>query len=273
MKGEEGDMMMNLIEGIYDSLTKSEKKVANYILENPEDVIHHSIVELSKIVGVGESTVHRFVRKLGYDGYQKFKIALARELSSLERESSGDPLHEIVNEIEEVAKSVKTLVKKEDIMKAVDMILNARKVIFFGVGLSGITAHYGSAKFSMLGIPSFYYNDPHMQVVVAVNLSPDDLVISISHSGNIRDTVKSTSVAKDVEAKIVVITSGINSPLSKLGDVVLYTKTIQKDIHYFMRGNIGETIMVEILFRMTLSKIKDDRNFSKVKEVLKPKRY
>ncbi len=263
--------MIEIVKGVLESLPRSERKVAEYVLENPEDVIHHSITELSKVVGVGEATISRFVRRLGFEGFQSFKIELAKELSRRSMRVGEDPMEDLIGELESIVSSMRTLVKKEDLDRAVDMIRSSDRVIFFGVGLSGVTAHYGSVKFSMLRIPSFYYNDPHLQVVVAVNLSPKDVVISISHTGNIRDTVKSTKVAKDVGAKVIVITSGIDSPLSKLGDVVLYTKVPERDIHYFMRGNIGEMVMVEILFRLLLSKMKDD--FSDVKEVLKPKRY
>ncbi len=266
--------MREIIEGIYESLPRSERKVADYILENPEDAIHHSITELAGIIRVGEATIHRFVKRLGFDGFQSFKIELARELSEKDL-SSGDPLDELVEELESVVSSVKKLVPRENIEKAVDMIVESERIIFFGVGLSGVTAHYGSVKFSMLRLPSFYYNDPHLQVVVAVNLTPRDLLISVSHTWNIIDTVKSTRVAKDVGAKTIVITSGIGSPLSKLGDVVLYTKIPKSNIHYFMRGNIGEMVMVEVLFRLTLSRLEKMKkgDFSDVSEVLKPKRY
>ena len=269
--------MIERIEGIYNKLTKTEKKIADYILERPEDVIHYSISEFAKIVDVGEATVHRLVKKLGYEGFQKFKIELAKEVSQMEITSAEeDPLNELVAELDYMVKSIKSLVKKEELCKAVDFIVNANKLVFFGVGLSGVTAHYGSVKFSMLNIPSFYYNDPHLQVIVGVNLTPKDVVIAISHTGNIRDTVKSTSVAKEVGAKTIVITSGINSPLSEFGDVVLYTKQpFKKNVYYFMRGNIGELVMVEILFRMTLSRISSEKteDFSRMLDVLKPKRY
>lgn len=268
--------MIERIEGIYDRLTKAEKKIADYILERPEDVIHYSISEFAKIVGVGEATVHRLVKKIGFEGFQKFKIELAKEVSRMEITFVEDPLDELVSELDYMVKSVRSLVKREELCKAVDFIVNANKIVFFGVGLSGVTANYGSVKFSMLNIPSFYYNDPHLQVIVGVNLTPKDVVVAISHTGNIRDTVKSTSVAKDVGAKTIVITSGINSPLSELGDVVLYTKSpFKKDIYYFMRGNIGELVMVEILFRMTLSRIASEKkeDFSKMSDVLRPKRF
>ncbi len=127
----------------------------------------------------------------------------------------------------------------------------------------------------MLRIPSFHYNDPHLQVVVAANLTPRDSVIAISHSGNIRDTVKSAKVAKDVGAKIIVITSGVGSELSKVGDIVLYSGSPGRKMYDFMRGNVGEIVMVELLFRIALNRVleKSKDHFEEVSRILKPKRY
>ena len=269
-------MILEKLKMSFQSLPPSEKKVADYILSSPEDVIHHSITELSEIVGVGEATVYRLVRRLGFEGFQSFKIELARELSREEVTGEAEePLKSLISEIEDVIDTMKKMSSYEDFERAVDMIISSDRVIFFGVGLAGVVAQYGSVKFSMLRIPSFYYNDPHLQVVVASSLSEKDTVVSISHSGNIRDTVKSTKIAKDVGAKTVVITSGVNSPLSKVGDVVLYSGPPGRKMYDFMRGSVGEVVVVELLFRITLSRVLEERKekFEEISRILKPKRY
>jgi RpiR family carbohydrate utilization transcriptional regulator len=267
-------MILKKLDMMHSSLSKSEKKVADYILSRPEDVIHHSITELAEIVGVGEATVYRLVRKLGFDGFQRFKIELARQLSREEVTEEG-PLQSIVSEIEDVIKTLKKISNYEDFAKAVDYIVESDRVVFFGVGLSGVVAQYGGIKLSMLRIPAFYYNDPHLQVVVAANLTEKDTVIAISHSGNIRDTVKSAKVAKDVRAKVIVITAGMDSPLSKIGDIVLYSGSQGRKMYDFMRGNVGEIVVVELLFRMTLQRVFEERkeHFEEVSRILRPKKY
>ncbi len=267
-------MILEKLESICQLLSKSEKKVAEYVLERPEDVIHHSITELASIVGVGEATIYRLGRKMGFDGFQRFKIELARELSN---EKTGDegPLQSLISEIEDVINAMKKLMSYEDLQKAVDVVLDSDHVVFFGVGLSGVAAEYGSVKFSMLRIPAFHYNDPHLQVVVAANLTPKDSVIAISHSGNIRDTVKSAKVAKDVGARIIVITSSVGSELSKVGDIVLYSGSPGRKMYDFMRGNVGEIVMVELLFRIALNRVleKSKDHFEEVSRILRPKHY
>jgi RpiR family carbohydrate utilization transcriptional regulator len=87
--------------------------------------------------------------------------------------------------------------------------------------------------------------------------------------------VKSTKVAKDVGARTIVITAGMDSPLSKIGDVVLYSGSQGRKMYDFMRGDVGEIVVVELLFRMTLKRVFEERkeHFEEISRILKPKRY
>lgn len=81
------------IRDIFSTLKGAEKKVAEYILKNPKDIIHFSITELSDAVGCGEATIIRLCKKLGYKGYQELKIKIASEVVS--------PIEDIHEEIKE----------------------------------------------------------------------------------------------------------------------------------------------------------------------------
>jgi DNA-binding MurR/RpiR family transcriptional regulator len=186
-----------------------------------------------------------------------------------------ETLDEYVEEIKSLAERMKTTLKKDDLQKAADWIVQSQKTIFFGVGLSSVVAEYGSLLLSLLGFSSFCYNDPHVQVIVATGLCEKDLVISVSHSGNIRDTVKSTQVARDVGARTVAVTAGINSPLSSVVDIALYSPVARFEKYEFLRGNLGEMAVLEILFKMVLKKIYGEKesHLNDLSEVLKPKMY
>src|SRR5699024_12184557 len=86
--------VLAIISSYFPSLTKSEQKVAQYVLANPDDIEATSIQELAKKVSVGESTIIRFVRKIGYSGYQEFKLALVKsqfyETSDDSADTAGD---------------------------------------------------------------------------------------------------------------------------------------------------------------------------------------
>lgn len=270
-------MILNNLLGIYDRLSEAEKRVASYIIERPDDVIHYSITEFARIVGVSETTIYRLVRKMKFDGYQSFKIELTKQTSGARTfpVNAKDVFDEYIDQMKSLIERLATTLKKEDLQKVAGWVVESEKTIFFGVGLSAVAAEYGSLLLSLLGLPSFYYNDPHAQVIVATGLSSKDLVISVSHSGNIRDTVKSTQVAKDVGAKTVAITAGVNSPLASVADAVLYSPVARFEKHEFLRGNLGELAVVEILFQVILKKIYAEKEeyLEGLSQVLKPKRY
>lgn len=270
-------MILNHLLGIYDRLSEAEKKVASYILERPDDVIHYSITEFARIIGVSETTIHRLIKKMKFDGYQSFKIELTKQISGARSVpiTAKDAFDEYVGHLRSLIDRLTNTLKKEDLQKAAEWVVLSEKTIFFGVGLSAVAAEYGSLLLSLLGLPSFYYNDPHTQVIVATGLDKKDLVISVSHSGNIRDTVKSTQVAKDVGAKTVAVTAGINSPLASVADLVLYSPVARFEKHEFLRGNLGEFAVIEILFQMILKKIYAEKEeyLDDLSQVLKPKRY
>ncbi|WP_082021611.1 MurR/RpiR family transcriptional regulator [Thermotoga caldifontis] len=270
-------MILESLLSMYNRLSEAEKKVASYILERPDDVIHYSITEFARIVGVSETTIYRLVRKLKFDGYQSFKIELIRQTSGAKvyPKEGGDAFDEYLDQMRSFLERLPGTLKKDDVEKVADLVLQSQKTIFFGVGLSAVAAEYGSLLLSLLGFASFYYNDPHAQVIVATSLCEKDLVISISHSGNIRDTVKSTQVAKDVGARTVAITAGIGSPLASTAEIVLYSPATSFEKYEFLRGNLGELVVVEILFRTILKKIYSQKEeyLNGLSEVLRPKRY
>lgn len=270
-------MVLDRLTSIYDSLSPAEKKVARYILEKPDDVIHYSITEFSNIVGVSEATIHRLVRKLSFDGYQVFKISLTRETTSVHGVVGAEknPLDDYVDEMTKTLSKLKGTLKPEDVSLAVEKILGSKRVVFFGVGLSAVPAQYGALLLSLLGFPAFSYSDPHTQVIVATSSTDEDVVISVSHSGNIRDIVKSTQVAKDVGAFTIAITAGVDSPITKTADLVLYSPVTRFEKYEFLRGNIGELAVIEILFRSILGAVYDSKesHLQEVSKVLKPKKY
>ena len=260
------------ILNIYARFSPAERKVADYILEKPDDVIHYSITEFAKIVGVSETTVHRVIKKLDFGGYQIFKITLARELSGIEETIEK---HDFIDEQIEILKRLKETLDKKSLEKAVNWILSARRLLFFGVGLSGIVSEYASLKFAFLGFHTFFSNDPHVQVIEAVNLTNEDLVISISHTGNIRDTVKSTQVAKDMGAKTIAITTNKNSELAKIAHLTLQSPPVRYEVYEFLRENIGEIAVVDVLFKETFRRIYQERkkHFENLRDVFKPKKF
>jgi len=218
------------IRSITEALTKAERKVAEYILSNPEQVIHLSITELAESAGSAEATIFRLCKKIGFKGYQRFKIALAGDLytpseSVYKEVDSGDSLNvvakKVFQSINEGLQDTLKIIDESALEQAVHLISNARRIYAYGSGGSAVIANDIEHRFMRFGIPVRAYADAHMQISSAALLEPEDVIIAVSHTGSNRDLLDSVHMAKESGAKIIAITSHMKSPLSKIVHVSL----------------------------------------------------
>lgn len=256
---------LNLLKSIYPSLSKKEKRVAEFILENAQKTIYLSITELSDVCKAGEATIIRLAQKLGYSGYQELKLALARDLVSpdldlLEDVRPEDDLSTLVQKVR--ARNIKAIndttniLDLESLSKAIDFIVNARKVEFYGVGASGFTALDAKYKFLRIGVLCDAFTDPHLQAMSAACLTHEDVAVGISHSGTTRDTIESLKVAKNTGAKTICITNFMRAPITEVADVVLLTSSPETPLTSgAIRSKIAQLHVIDLLFTGVAMKI------------------
>lgn len=219
-----------MISSIYSSLTKAEKKVADAVQNNPEEAVMATVTDLSEQAGVGETSVIRFCRKLGYRGFHEFKLSIAQDLvnrplvSNVEIEDEDDMLtiaRKVTMKHEMLLKNTLDLMNVDNLKQAVDAMLSADKIYIYGVGSSGITAldlHY---RLMRLGMNVEAHRDSHIIAMSAALLKKGDLVFGISTSGSTRDLVDPVRQAKKNGAGIVCLTSHLRSPIATHADTVL----------------------------------------------------
>ena len=218
------------LRSIFPSLKQAEARVAAWILENPQEIIHLSITELADQCGVAEATIVRLSKKLGYNGFQDLKIALARDLveplKSIHEEVSADddlPIvaHKVFESARQSLADTLKILPLHEVDRALKAMLRARKIDFYGSGSSGFVALDAHHKFFKTGLVSAAYNDPHMAIISASLLTPEDVAVGISHSGSTKDTIESLKAAKAVGATTICITSYMKSPITKVADINL----------------------------------------------------
>src|SRR5690625_1322183 len=219
---------LSYIRSVYSYLTKSEKKVADIVLEDKEKVIYYTLTDLSERANVGETTVLRFCRHVGFDGYQKFKLALAQDIvntSEPEKEDMNEKslVERITMKNKDSLEECNQVVKQEDIEQVSNMLIKARKVALFGVGTSGFSAKIAMYRFLRIGLPVEAYTDSHLISLNALQLQPDDVACFLTVSGSTVDIVEASQFVKKTGAKIVCITGHIKSPVTKNADKVLIT--------------------------------------------------
>jgi len=249
---------LGLIRSYYPSFTRTEKRIADFILNNSKDVIYMSVTELAEKCGVGEGTVVRFARDIGFSGYQELKLTLSRDLVNpfenvLEDASVRDSLESIVNKI--TTKNLKAisdttrLIDINALKKAIRALSNARKVELYGVGASGFTALEAKYKFLRIGILCDALTDPHLQAMSAATLTSKDVAIGISYSGATKDTIDSLKIAKNAGAKTICITNFARSPITKVADIVLLTASPESPLASgAIRSIIAQLHILDLLF-------------------------
>ncbi|NLB91168.1 MAG: MurR/RpiR family transcriptional regulator, partial [Clostridiales bacterium] len=229
-----GDILFRIREK-YHSFTKAEKKVADYVLNHPEKVVYQSIGDLAVEAGVGETSVFRFCRDMNQKGYQDFKLHVAQAIAATCESAAADQLTgtvhftdtvtQVVNKLfSSTVKSLQVtakLVNGKNIEKAVNNLIQAQRIHFFGVGGSMIAALEAQSRFMRLTPKGHFSIDPHMQLMEASLMTQKETALVFSFSGETKDTIDIARKAKEGGGKIIVITGKERSALSKLGDIIL----------------------------------------------------
>jgi len=206
-------------------MTKALQRVANFALEDPQSVLYKSITELAEDASSSEASVMRFCRELGFTGFQNFKLALAQELATNQKQDTtnadGDTVLELIGTARKALDETERLLDRRTIEAVAHELLKARNIEIFGVAASAITGQYLEYKLARLGVHSHIPRDAHLATMAAATSYPDDVYFLISNSGSTIDTVSIAKRAHSRGAKVVGITSRVKSPLAAVCDYVL----------------------------------------------------
>ena len=275
-----------LIYNMFKLLTKSELKLAEYIIANPSEVIHMTITQLAEITGIAEATISRFCKKkLGFPGFQSLKIALASDLyepfeSIYNEVNSDDSIDIIANKvfqnINEALHDTLKIINAESLDRAITAILAARRIDVYGTGGSAPIAADVEHRFSRFGIPVRAYADQDMQAASASLLHPGDVVIAISHTGSNQSVMESVKIAKENGATIIAITSYIRSPISQISDIILCG--MAKEINYrseAMSSRLIHLAFVDVLYvgAMVRQPERITNNMQKIRNAIAQRRF
>ena len=127
-----------MINKHYDELTKSERKVADYIVSNKDKVIHNTISDLKQLLNVGDATINRLCKKVGFSGFTDLKISIAKNNVKLEHDSFNNT--DLLNKIKETLDRTHELIDKNDYREVVRLIEEKRHIYILGKGFGEITS-------------------------------------------------------------------------------------------------------------------------------------
>ena len=267
------DKTMLNIKLLYKKFGKSEKKIADWLFENPNEILPLSIVDLADRCGCSEATIVRFAKKLGFSGYQGLKISLAQETNSTSVSTNitnNDSLEEIYdkvcNDIYCSLERTKMVLNTDTLEEVCKKISSAEKIVIFGLGNSASIALDASHKLLRTGCNAYAYSDNHMQVIVASHLTSNDVAIGISHSGSSKDIVEALKIAKESGATTVAITNSGKSPIQKYSDFTLFTASDETKHNILaLNSRIAQLSIVNAIY-FYLVYNKSDKALESIKE-------
>ena len=266
------------IKEMFNDFTATEEKIADYILNNREKVIQLSVKELAEAADSSTASVVRFCKKINYQGYQDFKIALIKDLQESENSEKikvyddiavDDQIEEIMEKIAhdnyKVIQNTINLLSVKEIEKAVKAIENANNIYIFGIGASGLVAKDLQYKLMRIKKTVIYYEDTHAQLSSAANIESSDLAVAISYSGQTIEVYEALKTAKARGAETIAISKYGENPLNDIADIKLQVAGSEKNLRLgAITSRIAQLTAVDILF---VAFAKND--FSKISDYLK----
>lgn len=256
--------ILNTISSLYESLTKTEKKIADTILMSPDLVVQCLLSEIAAHLEVGEATFVRFCRSVGFKGFSDFKLELSIELAT--KDNSDNPLLEtdivatdsslhiaqkLQNSIANVVNETVNLLDFNQLEQAVAVMRQANRIFLFGVGSSGITAEEAKNKLMRIGFNVDASGNNHFMYMQAALLKPKDVAIGISHSGYSQETAHALRIAKQNGATTVAITHSLRSPITDCADFVLVNGNKQGKLQGDSIGTkIAQLFVLDLIYAL-----------------------
>ncbi len=256
--------MLARIAAVRDQIRPSERKLADYAMAHPGDVINLSMAELADRVGVSEPTVARFCSALGCRGFREFKIKLAQDIAggmpflhqdlSVDGELNADGgvpgavlAGKLFDRTIATLMQVRNNLPADAVDRAADVLAASRRIEFYGSGNSGTVAEDIQRKFFRLGIPTVAYTDSHIYFASALTLTKGDAVVAVSSTGRTRDILDAVQNARKAGANVIALTRS-GTPLAEMATVSLVADIADDfDIHSPMTVRIAHLVLGDIL--------------------------
>lgn len=249
--------VLEVVRTLRGELRKSDRKVAEALLENPRRIMNATVAETAELAGVSQPTVIRFCAAIGCDGFQDLKIRLAQSLAlgtpaTQSAITDEDTPQEVVAKIFDYTMTsldwARNKLDLEQMNAAVDLILDATHLEIFGFGASAIVAQDMQQKFPLLGIPCNATMDSHQQLMAASMMRHGAVAVAISNTGSTLSIVELARLAREQGARVISITGAADSALFNYSDVVINVETLDNtDLFTPTTSRIAALVAADIL--------------------------
>ncbi|MEP6565283.1 MAG: SIS domain-containing protein, partial [Mesorhizobium sp.] len=248
--------IMEVVRTLQATLRKSDRKVADLVLADPQRVLDATVAEAAELAGVSQPTVIRFSVAVGCSGYQEFRFRLAQSLAL------GTPATHSVLSINDAPEAViekifdytitsldwaRHHLDRAAIARAVELLEKATNIEFFGFGASGIVARDAQQKFPLFGVPCGAQVDSHQQIMAASMMLPGQVAVVISNTGLTRSIIEVARTARGNAASVIAITGSASLVIDHC-DVALIVETLDNtNVYTPTISRIAALVVIDVL--------------------------
>lgn len=250
------DDILSLIREMLETLRRSDRKVAEIVLNDPARILNATVAETAELAEVSQPTVIRFCLAIGCDGFSDLKLRLAHSLAL------GTPAtHSVISEddtpqviaskiFDYTITSLDWARRKLDYQQldlAVEMLTAARRIEFFGFGASGVVAHDAQQKFPLFDVPCGAERDMHQMMMLAGMMGEGDVAVVISNTALTASLIEMADLARKNGAKVLALV-GQRGPLTAHCDVLLALETLDNtDIYTPTISRLAALVAIDVL--------------------------
>jgi len=216
-------------------MSANEKKLADFILENPSLIRDYSSQQIAGSVGVSQSSVVKFSQKMGYKGFTDLKLAIHETVVKQESNvavlngrrasrSAAESLKDRLFQAKSDAISGATDLNDDDSLRvAASAIESSSLVHLVSSGNAYGVARDSALKLMSLGKPVVAEADAEVQLLGVTTLTRGNCLVVISATGQSAHLSHLAQLAKKAGATIISVTNQSANPISALADVRLYS--------------------------------------------------
>ena len=239
-----------------EQLNRSERKVVQVIVADPQSATRMSIAALAELAQVSEPTVNRMCRSFGLKGYPDFKLELAQSMargtpyvsqSVNQNDTAVQYTDKIFTSTMASLDAARQQVDSKAIERAVDYLSQAHQICFFGMGASGAVAQDALHKFFRFNIPVVAHTDSLMMRMMAAACKRGDVLVLLSFTGRTKEMVEVARIGRTAGALVIAITA-VASPLAQEASLVLGVEAPEDtDVYMPMQSRTIQLTLIDVL--------------------------
>lgn len=253
-----GAVLLNRLDQAFDRFPGALARAAQYIVENPEKVVYQSLAELSDYSKVGQASIVRLCRELGFDGFTDFKLALSADIAlraarDPQEPPERDPLTRIADLLCASISDTRALLEAAKLRRIAQRLKGARRIDLFGAGVSGMIGELIGYRLLRLGFNANAMRDPILAHEVSGGLGPKATAIAVSQSGTTPDTVQFLKNARDAGAFTVAMTCQPKAALAKVAAETLVMARLHEPTYGGPITDVPRAVLVAEALALALS--------------------